>query len=737
MAPLYYIFKYKPDVLQKLDDVCNIGKVLESVPKRMIFSRSSVQKSVNDIQDVYIVPKTSNSNAMKKAILDGIRDRLNVILDEFTPEWTIDTSFQYIQVMDCSTALYNAIQEHTKCTEDAQNSKAFCSDYAKESEYTSGLYYFLDYTMTEVPFAWWHKCMLMKGRTFASQNVRKNPVIVCDEWYKDTIKESMINKTTYNGGEVARTLMLLEGGITSDMVLKRVSEFKLRISSSVKSFISGGSTVLDEKSSQGKFTHMGAPHDFNMMCYKVARFPENETRYKSQTKPDCVIGMLNWIHNEGSDPYFWPEFNKASPLKTSSADKSCYSLNKKDLMPIDGLNRRPFYMVTERTIGHPSDDKKILQSAPLYSDIVFNDFFQGKFNQDKLLLVSELKPKNPPSFEESPDLLPEDLTKIKGVADPRDSKDNFEGLFGVDFKGYPCVKLADIEKRLPPCTKSSSSPVPLSDSHCQKMKSKMVRALAEYSRKINNYPSTFPQRRWPPPSPVLDTKDYCVWDCGDSDGKKLPVHIGLNSTEKEYISKRITGRFNECKTLVRQRSHLYRDPDQISQNVTEMLQSAESVDLEFAVQEVCYIKKMYKIATVNDWKCEQWKQSKDEISLTANDCDPKWEEDTLAKETPGSSSFASIFAEENLVTSGQFATAVKKADNYVCEPVMVRSTGSKVVDEVRSGLSYTDVNVSLSRLYKGASKRKVEKFLDKIYSLMTDKTWNSVISKIEYGDSAR
>lgn len=57
----------------------------------------------------------------------------------------------------------------------------------------------------------------------------------------------------------------------------------------------------------------------------------------------------------------------------------------------------------------------------------------------------------------------------------------------------------------------------------------------------------------------------------------------------------------------------------------------------------------------------------------------------------------------------------------------VRSTGSTVVDRVRSGLSYNDIVVSMdSSMFRTqlANDTKRTAFMNKIFGLMTDGIWN-------------
>ena len=721
MAPLYYMFRHKNTSLDDLDKVCNVGKVLKTVPKRMIFSRSTVQDSIQKIQDVYVVPK--NNVNVKKAILEGMRDRLNAILDEFTPEFSMDTSFQYIQVMDCSLALYNMIQEHTKCSD--QNSNAFCSDYAKESKYTSGLYYFLDYTMVEVPFAWWHKCMLMKGRTFASQNVRTKAVIQCDEWYKDTIKESMLNLTNYKESDVLKKLQRLEGGITSRMVEQQIVDFKKRLSNSVHNFVNGGQLSVEKSSNV--FVHKGVPSSFNMMCFSQTRFPSNLTRYKTQTKPDCILGMLDWIHNEDSDAYLWPKFNSLGPFSKAGAEKSCYSLDKKDLVPMtfdDGLTA-PFTFILKRTVGQPANPRDVLDDAPLYDGIVFNNFFQGDYNdRDGGMLISEFNPSNPPSSDETQDALPDDLFRLTDVLDPVVDILKFEKFFSM--KSYPCVKIQDIEKRLPSCTPTASAPVKLNERHCNTMRTKLIRIVSDYSKKINKYPSTFPETRWPPASYTSELSLDCIWDCGETAGKNKPVHIGLSKNDTDYMSVLIDQKWDYCKSLVRAGASMYRDPDmQTSSNTTsELVRNLQESDSGFVIQELCRVA-TYKILNPecvdSSWGCPG-------SGIVEMDEDPS----TYGSDTKLGSFFDSIFSStsEPLIVSKTFSTKASK--NYKCMKVAVRSTGSEVVDTVRSSLSYDDIVVSMNDLsYRKQDVKKKEKFLEKIFSIMSQRTDSSIMNKDE------
>jgi hypothetical protein len=166
VVPLFYMFHYhQEDTLKPLSDICNSDSVFK------IFSPGEIKTHLNNIGATYSTPKADKESRNLK--LTGIKKRLNQIMDEFTPGISASsnsapgTSAHYIKVMDCSTALYDTLQRHTSCPEgSAVDSSPFCTDYSM-SEKRMSLHYFLDYTMAEVPFAWWHKCMLLQGRTFA------------------------------------------------------------------------------------------------------------------------------------------------------------------------------------------------------------------------------------------------------------------------------------------------------------------------------------------------------------------------------------------------------------------------------------------------------------------------------------------------------------------------------------------------------------------------------------------
>lgn len=95
------------------------------------------------------------------------------------------TSDSFVSTVTCTEAIYSAVQSVTSCsnadlelvrrskteTIALQNLNPYCTNYHTQTYSSqnslstvprSGLYYFLVYTMQEVPLAWWHKCMLLQ-----------------------------------------------------------------------------------------------------------------------------------------------------------------------------------------------------------------------------------------------------------------------------------------------------------------------------------------------------------------------------------------------------------------------------------------------------------------------------------------------------------------------------------------------------------------------------------------------
>lgn len=588
VAPLYHVLKRKAGILEELNAVCNEGLLFGKVQKsQAIFSMESVQKHLAEIPDFYMVPK--NDKTARSVILDGIRDRLNSITDEFTPEFQIDTAFSYVQVMDCSEAVYETLQKHTTCSEnEAKDSSAFCPEYAYPAANRSGLYYFLDFTMTEFPFAWWHKCMLLKSKTFSqeigfltmnmwasssssSDSAEGAGIIQCEEWNVNSIpaSEMQLASASYVGGSAYKKLFSVEGGITSATVTEAVDEMKKRLLRAVNNFIDGGDPTFEESSSSSSssMAHRGSPKTLNMKCYSMAKFPTNVSRFKSQTSPqqDCILDILSWMHNEDSNTERWLQRFSLSRYWTSMA-RSCLHLDKNDLVPYSSSSSltEPFSIVDQFLTGGGN--------PAIFEDIQFNDFFQGAYNTlDGGLLLAEFVPSRPIEAE---DVMTQDLLQIHGILDPDLDRKAFEDKFGgVNLDAYPCVTVEDIERRLPSCEPNSLEPVRLSKAICRSMVSEARLAIEEYALNIRKFPSTFPQkqvnfwRMFKEENDIFDLyrayskNDVCVWDCGNDFALNEKVHIGLDPDSKRVLLSMLSAKSNLCQQYAEAGGYVYLSPD--------------------------------------------------------------------------------------------------------------------------------------------------------------------------------
>ena len=697
VAPLYYMLKKNPSLLaQELHGTCNKDDLFGKVPKQQaIFSLEMVQKNIDEIPETYMVPK--NDNNLRKATIDSIKTKLNNIMEEFTPEFSVDSAFKYIQVTDCSLKLYEKLQLHTTCQKDQeQDSSPFCTDYAMSSKFRSGLYYFLDFTMTEVPFAWWHKCMLLQSRSFAiSLTSANNGIIRCDEWRTSTIPASKMNLlgTNFAGVNAREKLMRVEGGLTSAAIMKTVEDFKLKISKGFK-----------EMSLQ-------TPQNFNLKCFSKASFPMNNvTRFKTQAKPqqDCILDILQWIHNEDSSPETWPSKFRLSSYWSSAAAKSCFLLDEKDLVTYtESGGIVPPLQVINEFLNVGGED-----GLTLISDIQFNDFFVHKYNTlEDGLLIAELAPSKPMEAEE---ILPGDLTEIHGPLDPVNNMAEFKKFFTNLNDEYPCVKVEEIERRLPPCEKNALEPVPLTDKHCEAMGKKVKLEIEEYAQGIQNYPSSFPRKSVTfahmntRSRNSVYNKQVCYWDC-NTDNRPLStndvVHVGLDNATKYVLFGMADVKMQACKDAAKTGAYVYEDLE-LKQTMDDSLKTAlasfQKKQGGVAIQEVCgYEYKLCQDAIGNWWECSagEWKSW--------------WKSDP--KDYLGGNKKI-------------FDTQDKYVENhaYNCKTVKVRSTGSQVVDKVRAGLSYNDIIVSMSEsTYSAQTDAHKNEFNQRIFQLISEDTWKS------------
>jgi hypothetical protein len=132
-----------------------------------------------------------------------------------------------VQIVDCAVSLYGKLQKHAVCPEgSAVDSGPFCAHYhipkstivqpvqpvdeplpdTGESTTSSGtspsaaqfagrssMYFFLQNTMQEFPYAWWYKCIALHSAKISS----KDEGVHCSEWRVNLIKEhEMLEQTS-------------------------------------------------------------------------------------------------------------------------------------------------------------------------------------------------------------------------------------------------------------------------------------------------------------------------------------------------------------------------------------------------------------------------------------------------------------------------------------------------------------------------------------------------------------
>jgi hypothetical protein len=288
---------------------------------------------------------------------------LNDLLNEFSPpSGEIPTGFNYVQIVDCSVALYNLLQKHTVCPHgDKVESGPFCAPYhmqtgaasqqqgtqpmqgvdevqdvadaqmmqqekglpdesgssvAAQSSYRSSMYFFLQNTMQEFPFAWWYKCVLLQSRTISADD----KAIHCDTWMENSISEKSMAERfgLYSENDVRSTLKQVNGGITSVVLGQAIASLAETLAEALQNFTTSGFQTEAEMQqrdaelarsdenmdSERRMLRIGAPREYNMKCYSRSFLPNSLPELLGmgdKSGIDCITNMLMWIHNEGAN----------------------------------------------------------------------------------------------------------------------------------------------------------------------------------------------------------------------------------------------------------------------------------------------------------------------------------------------------------------------------------------------------------------------------------------------------
>lgn len=67
----------------------------------------------------------------------------------------ISSGAVFVQMTDCAEAVYQAVQ----------GSRSKEVSYTSSAPYQAGLYYVMRHTLVEMPLGFWHKCLVLQGRT--------------------------------------------------------------------------------------------------------------------------------------------------------------------------------------------------------------------------------------------------------------------------------------------------------------------------------------------------------------------------------------------------------------------------------------------------------------------------------------------------------------------------------------------------------------------------------------------
>lgn len=710
-----------PEVLSStLDPACNRRPTLvqgktssaSSSTTYPIFRFARVQSIVQQVGEFYAVPKNDVFRTVQ--MYTGL---LNELLNEFSPpEGEIPTSHEYVQIVDCSVALYGALQSNLGC---ATGLEPMCADYHMISSSSSGeaqanvpsLYYFLPNTMQEFPYAWWHKCVLLRGSTISDEQES----IECAEWRQSTISASDMQNLhgLYDGEDVRSILRRAEGGVTSASVREASRNLKNRIMTAFASFSASGagarSSAQDARSKveqlgapgtrivygpTGGMERLGAASDFNMKCYSKTFLPSEAKDFMKMGKADtinCALNMIMWVKNENAN------FTRYDPRVSEPGygkpgiQPECFILREQDLASLSGSSELKPVMeyIKERLEGEGA----VLQPVPggggggfsllvsegrgslLLEGIEAADFFDSRFNSNTQgLLGLEFVP---PELEGLPSV-DKDFSRVTGsmTTDMRG--------FEADLPQMPCVTLADMQPELPECLPNTDDPVDLEESHCQAAYDKAKQDILEYAARIDAEPTQVKEYRYPPPP------DTCVWDCGGLwDGYDRPAHAGLDDGTRDAFLDNLKKQLDDCKRVAATRTHCLR-----KSAAGSMQDAVTETRSRNYIQEVCSWRSHDPWTDFGAWLTVKYVPS-DYINEYRK----------------------SIFADRTFKE--------KTGTWYQCDAIKVRTSGSSVVDRVRSSLSYNDIVVSQNpNLLQGQDQSRIDEFNRRIYDIITSEVFN-------------
>lgn len=181
-----------------------IGDIVAACSMPNTYQMSVVQ-SVGDVKN-------------RSNVLQEIGNRLNGLYNVFgSADLQQDTegASAYLQVMHCSEALFSALQDLSTNL----NKVSFKTKY--QQTHVVSLYYQLRYTQEEIPYTWWHDCMLLPYRPFPTFG-EKQIIVQCQRWAE---RLTLASVTTAGSAAIqwqsigARdTLLRVDAGLTTSDV---------------------------------------------------------------------------------------------------------------------------------------------------------------------------------------------------------------------------------------------------------------------------------------------------------------------------------------------------------------------------------------------------------------------------------------------------------------------------------------------------------------------------------------
>ena len=453
--------------------------------------------------------------------------------------------------------------------------------------------------------------------------------------------------------------------------------------------------------------HMGARFDYNMKCYSKTAMPDKADAFLKEGDDivDCVGDTLWWMHSDASQPRAWS--NQGNPLASKNSrgiNPECYTLRQKDLVSATGVRRvMPVYpLLQDLTVGTPAQQDGVILSenlAPLFRSIRTNDFFQQDYNDPSNgLLAAELWVPDAPTDLDADMVKKFELKDVVSRALSPRTTENFWAT--VSGESYPCITLEDAANanRLVQCPPNPEQPNFLDRQYCNSTFVKITAAIRQYAKKIDSGGAPFPSTRYPPAS----TGYVCLWDCGYEGGgeaSKSPVHLGLDTNDLGELAKMAKDTLASC----------YSHADMVDGQIGRMCYNEPPTVMQDAMEDAMAIMMDDLEGTYTQEVCGELITEADKAFLDIKGGAAGaviigfFVGGPVGAIVAGIAAGAAIGGVQNsgrgegIDSTMQSEFRQYKEINYGrpynCSRVQVQSSGSEVVDNVRSGLSFNDIKV--------------------------------------------